>query len=305
MITSAAHLNHILTYNPTTRVTVDQHYLIGDSIASAVGGDLAPSTRSANSGVAWNTYGDNDSAAAISTLTTTLAAVGDYSPIPYLAQRLFETTGRRSVWHLTAKASTSLVKNAQPTAHWDMRYLDSGNMLFKQDGTTDRSTIMPLSLGIRNRSPKFQIRDSFLHYAGGRTDAIALTAGTITSADYIAALNALLEYYKNTYGVSKLFIWSAGRIGNTAAAVASNQAIQDMAGIRAAQISAVSSNPNIHISFAHAHELGSPENTITVNANGEWESGFELQSDGAHFTQRSYDAVSYTAAKNIAAIIGE
>ena len=74
--------------------------------------------------------------------------------------------------------------------------------------------------------------------------------------------------------------------------------------VRAAQFSVAAMRPDTHIILNAAKEQGDPFNTMTLDANGDWASGFVFGPDGQHYLAPSYQVMGHTGAWNAAVHLG-
>lgn len=276
---------------------------MGDSILAGIGGGDGSSV----SGGAWSFYVTN-AVTSIGKLTKGQNAIGGYSSVVALAERLREQTGWCSVFTMISKSSTSGVyeswEGRTPKYHWDVGH-DDGNMLQIVDGVTDRSTILPLSKAAIDRCPGIDVQKTYLLWAGGSFDAAGIIDGIVTQADITNRMIDLKNWTKTNYGADGMFFYESSSLGSTLAeAVLDQETTRDMVGLRTAQNAAATADAEIWNVYPHAADPGTPFNTLAVNADGTWREGHSLH-DGAHYSEAMQTCIGYTAAQvYIAPIVG-
>ena len=279
------------------------HFVVlGDSVA--VGGSGANDGHACDVGVAWVVQ-HNGSIRSTARMSKTNSYIGSWSGWTYLAQELYDLTGQRSIWTFIHKSSLTITKEAAPTRHLDFAYpgTEDGNFFWDSSEDYSRHDMFDRVLDIIADSPGWNVTARHLIWWGGATDAAALHDTTIDQSRIVGAYEDMLAYWKANYGASKLFIMGSGEIGTDEADAAYEQAnSRDMAGLRAAQVTAASST-DIHTAFEQNPLRAATYNTFTVDGNGYWTAGQERY-DGAHNVEAFNKAACKLAAFNIATALG-
>lgn len=281
------------------------HFVVlGDSIAAGVPGGADDGHACALSTA--RVIQDNGTTRSVGALAKADAYVGGWSGWTYLAQEFYDLTGLASIWTFVHKSSMAIAYESAPTRHLDFGHPgpSDGNFFWDSVEDYDRSVMFATVQDIIANSPGLNVTARHLIWWAGATDAAALHNATATQADIVGAYEDTLAYWQANYGATNLYIMGSGEIGvNEAAADADQAGTRDMAGVRAAQVTAASS-AGIYTAFEQNPLRSGTYGTFTQDANGRWTAGQEHQVDGTHNSEAFTKAACKRAALNIAAQLG-
>ena len=293
--------NYIRRIHPECFVDVDYYHVTGDSIASGAGFESEPAM--VTEGVAWQAYAPRSPGTGqrlVRRLKQELG-IGGRSAHVFFAERMFELTGRRSVFSSYALGSTAITYQARPDRHLDYAHLEyseeKGGHLMLSGLKADLPRTNAL---VVERSPGFNVQNNYLLFAGGSYDALALYRGIISKSDITRKLVEAKTWWAENYGVSKMLIFESGIRGMTPEYCKNDQETKcDMIGLREAQNDACLADPDIINVYPHAASPGEPFNTIETNADGTWKNGSQRY-DNAHYSAAMNEMIGKTAAVNFA-----
>lgn len=205
---------------------------------------------------------------------------------PGFAKRYYELTGRGSVWANVAIGNTALLQAGDNGSGW-WDYRSSGSLY---DAARAKIDEMLAALAL---SPSLQLARTVVHFAQGNADAGNYNGTTVTDALYKEAMAALFDKLKADYGVDIFGVYQLGHhIGD--------EANVDFAKIRDVQAQLISERTDTHM-FCDKTTLPSP---LTVDANGDWVSGFGYLADGVHPDRDSFYAMGRLGADALYALGG-
>lgn len=145
--------------------------------------------------------------------------------------------------------------------------------------------------------PKMQRGLRIGRWCGSEADAQAGVSKTV----WKSAFNRLIDYMKTEWDLDYMLVDGIGRLGIDAAEVATNAASR--AEIRLAQIEVCNERADAFLVTNFAKEEGSPFNTLTVDGNGDWASGFSYYDD-QHYVPEAAKVMGHTGAWNASILLG-
>lgn len=233
--------------------------------------------------------------------------IGRSAPWPAFAQEWFDITGRKSLWSNTAFAGTPLHPDGLPDAsrHWATTpYATSMVGGSEASEEKPRDQIITDAVQVVDLHPRYDRGLTIGIWVGGEADGPRLFNGFLTQQDWENEFNLLIDKLKALWGMHYMLVYAMGREGTTSQEVDDNETDEGMLAVRNAQINVANSRSDTFIILDAAKEKGSPFNTLTVDGNGYWVSGWEYLVDGVHYTPPSYKTMGKTGARNAALALG-
>lgn len=232
---------------------------------------------------------------------------GQSNAWPHFAYQWFTDTGRRSVWLNFSVAGTCLRKESIPGTqqHWDVSDLSKclvANITYTDGGETKtRAQMFADAIQAYSVNPKLRLGKRYVVWVQGEADANSYTV--TSTSQYEERLNAIFDYMKTNMLIDHFAIFGLGRKGTDATQVATFES-QSYAAFRNAQKNVADSRSDTTLVFEGAKELGTPFNTLNVDANFFHVSGMAYQADGVHLTSEGYRCMGRTGARNMALALG-
>lgn len=231
---------------------------------------------------------------------------GHNSPYPDLADTLFDLTGVTVLHIQLARAGASMVAAHQadgnnPNKHFDLSTpaLADASLLGPNNEIPHRDTILPLSRGLIDLCPGFNIVATVQLYIGGTWDADNAAGNAPAAAAYVDRMNLLAD----RIGADHVVVCKSYAEG---ADLATAQANADpvsgkIHAIRAAQQTFIDGRPNAVIGVDPVFD-GIAINSLQTNPDGSHASGGEMLDD-KHLSDDMMTACGISFAKVIAGLI--
>lgn len=307
---AAIHAAILAAKNPGVRVPADVFLVFGQSNAAQTtpNPNLTPYSTSAD--VAWgvtrNPQPDRGLSGPLQNGTNVTPHFGQSSGWPHWAQEWHAQTGRRSIWGAFPVAGQQLCSISSPAApqQWSVEDMSKslvGNYTYDNDDLFTRRQLIHHVFDVFDFNPRFTLGNVYVIWVQGEQDANLNAPGIRTA--YETQLDALFTFCKTEWNVHSFFIVELGRKGANATEIASNETVYQL--IRDAQNAVAASRADTYTVFDGCKAQGSPLNTLTVDGNGYWVSGWDYQDDGGvHYETASNYALGKTAARNAVQLLG-
>ena len=281
-----------------TTLDVVHIWAVGDSLVAGVstGADNGQSLL----GTSWHAFGNGvDKKAEPMAKATTGPQVGKWSMIWAFAQELYARAGIRTVITAAAKGGTPILRESGAN-NWDFRLpLPSNNMLTLTNYQGEnRAAIVPQSIAMREKICGIRVVDTWVISCDGMSeDGPRITSDPTVATQITANYRAMFDFFAERVGASRLYLMLPTIQGANITEASSKEAEYEKAAARSAFRAA--ENDNIFVMFGAVTDPGTPYGTLTVDANGLWQSGIEFRSDGVHWSEAFADCVGRTSAHNV------
>lgn len=287
------------TSAPVTFTTIDLGITCGQSNEGAAGANPSHGVSTANAfGITRSPQPKWGHEYPLQSGTNPSTHFGASNKVAAFAANWYALTGRKSGWCNIAVTGTPLVGGEGIAAQWDPEpYATSLVGGYELIPGQTRYSVISEAIESINIHPKLERGLRVATWCGGEADAGA----GVTKAVWKAAFHRLIDYMKAEFGIDYMLVYGIGRFGADASEVATNAAAR--AEIRSAQEEVCAERSDTFMAFNQAQAEGDPFNTLTVDGNGYWESGWTYY-DGQHWDGQSQKVAGHTGALNIAIQLG-